>query len=113
MVTIDLVAFEKILEIVQLWLVLSQRPNNALDFFYSQILHVLIKITSITILMPKFSKFSMESYVLAVSHFWLCSKRDQGQLKVIIWTIFLVLRYPMLYTKFQGHQSTGSGGEDF
>ena len=33
--------------------------------------------------------------------------------KVIIWTILVVLGYPMLHTKFQGHRSIGSGVEDF
>ena len=37
----------------------------------------------------------------------------QGQPRVIIWTILVVLPYTMLYTKFQGHQSIGSGEEDF
>ena len=37
----------------------------------------------------------------------------QGQLRVIIWTTLVVLPYTMLHTKFQGHWSIGSGGEDF
>ena len=36
----------------------------------------------------------------------------QGQPRVIIWTIFVVLPYTMLHTKFQGHWSIGSGEED-
>ena len=32
---------------------------------------------------------------------------------VIIRTILVVLVYTMLHTKFLGHQSTGSGKEDF
>ena len=35
------------------------------------------------------------------------------QPKVIICAIMVVLGYPMLHTKFQGHWSTGSGEEDF
>ena len=37
----------------------------------------------------------------------------QGQPRVIIWIIFVVLPYTMLHTKFQGHWSIGSGEEDF
>ena len=37
----------------------------------------------------------------------------QGQPRVIIWTILVVLPYMMLHTKFQGHWSMGSGEEDF
>ena len=37
----------------------------------------------------------------------------QGQPREIIWTILVVLTYTMLYTKFQGHRSIGSGEEDF
>ena len=36
----------------------------------------------------------------------------QGQPREIILTILVVLTYTMLHTKFQGHQSIGSG-EDF
>ena len=39
-------------------------------------------------------------------------KIGQGQSKVIIWTTLVVLTQTMLLTKFQGHQSIGSG-EDF
>ena len=37
---------------------------------------------------------------------------SQGQPRVIISTTFVVLAQTMLHTKFQGHQSIGSG-EDF
>ena len=37
----------------------------------------------------------------------------QGQPRVIICTILVVLPYTMLHTKFQGHWSIGSGEEDF
>ena len=37
----------------------------------------------------------------------------QGQPRVIIWTILVVLVYIMLHTKFQGHPIIGSGEEDF
>ena len=36
-----------------------------------------------------------------------------SQSRVIILTILLVLALTMLHTKFQGHQSVGSGEEDF
>ena len=38
---------------------------------------------------------------------------DQGQPRVIIWRILVVLSYTMMYTKFQSHRSIGSGEEDF
>ena len=37
----------------------------------------------------------------------------QGQTRDLIWTTLVVLTYMMLHTKFQGHQSIGSGEEDF
>ena len=37
----------------------------------------------------------------------------QGQTRVIICTILVVLAYKMLHTKFQGHWSIGSREEDF
>ena len=37
----------------------------------------------------------------------------QGQPRVIISTTLVVLPYTMLHYKFQGHQSSGSGEEDF
>ena len=37
----------------------------------------------------------------------------QGQPRVIIWTILVVLPYTMLHTKCQGHWVFGSGEEDF
>ena len=57
-------------------------------------LHVLIK----TIFKAKSSKLSIKSYVLAFSHGWLWRKIGQGQHKVIIWTILVVLK---LHTKLQ------------
>ena len=44
---------------------------------------------------------------------WPYRKKGQGQPKVIIWTILVVLAYLMLHTKFQGHRPIGSGEEDF
>ena len=40
---------------------------------------------------------------------WPWSKIGQRQHRVIIWTILVVLAYTMLYTRFQGHRSIGSG----
>ena len=37
----------------------------------------------------------------------------QGQLKDIICKIDVELDYPRLHIQFQGHQSIGSGEEDF
>ena len=44
---------------------------------------------------------------------WPCHKNGQGQLRVIIWINLVVLEYPMLYTKFQGHWPLGSKEGDF
>ena len=38
---------------------------------------------------------------------------SQGQARVIICIILVVLAYPMLHTKFQGQGLICSGGEDF
>lgn len=38
---------------------------------------------------------------------------DQGQPRVIIWKILVILKYPVLHIKFQSHPSVDSGGEDF
>ena len=37
----------------------------------------------------------------------------QPNLIHVLWTILVVLEYPLLHTKFQDHRSTGSGEEDF
>ena len=37
----------------------------------------------------------------------------QGQTTDLIWITLVVLTYMMLHTKFQGHESIGSGVEDF
>ena len=55
----------------------------------------------------------MKSYVFAFSHIWPHRKKGQGHPKVIIWTILVVLGYPMLHTKFEGHESIDSGEDDF
>ena len=44
---------------------------------------------------------------------WPWHKIGQGQPSVIILIILVVLSYTILHTKFQGHQSIGSGEEDF
>ena len=40
---------------------------------------------------------------------WPWLKIGQGQHRIINWTIFVVLAYKMLHTKYQGHQSVSSG----
>ena len=67
MVTIGLLAFEEMFEFVKLWLFLDQRSKMTLTFSPTN-LHLLIKTTLFTIFMPKSSKLSMKSYVLAFSH---------------------------------------------
>ena len=44
---------------------------------------------------------------------WPCRKIGQGQPSFIIWTNLVVLKRPMLHTKFQDHQPFGSREEDF
>ena len=39
---------------------------------------------------------------------WRCRKIGQDQPRVIIWINLVELEYPMLHTKFQGHQRFGS-----
>ena len=43
---------------------------------------------------------------------WHYRIKGQGQFKVIIWTILVLLEYPMLHTNYQCHRLIGSG-EDF
>ena len=104
MVTTGLLAFEEMFEFVKFWYFLGQRSNKNL--------HLLFKTTLFTIFMPKSSKLSIKSYVLAFSHIWPCRKKGQGQPKVIICIFLVVLRYLMLHTKFQGHRSISSREED-
>ena len=56
--------------------------------------------------------FTFLPYKSIRDQIWPCSKIGQGQARVIIWTNLVVLKHPMLHTKFQGHQPFGSG-EDF
>ena len=44
---------------------------------------------------------------------WQCHKNGQGQPSDIIWTNLVILEYPMLFTKFQGHRQFRSREEDF
>ena len=70
-----------------------------------------ILLSSLIHFWAKASNYSMKSYVLEFFHVWSCHKIGQGQSKVIIWIILLVLGYQMLHAKFHGHWSTGSGEE--
>ena len=83
-------------------------------------LHVVIKMTVDTNFQPKiFNSFqdilcwSILPYKSIRKQIWPYRKKGQGQHKVIIWTILVVLAYPMLHTTFQGHRPIGSGEEDF
>ena len=49
------------------------------------------------------NNFYFSSYKSLSYQIWPCHKIDQSQPKVIIFTILVVLMYPMLHTKFQGH----------
>ena len=95
--------FEEIVWNCQNMRVLGQMSKNDLDLLYSQIFMYSLRWLYIPIFRPKSSKLSIKSYVLAFSHIWPCRKKGQGQPRVIIWIILIVLEYPMLHTKFQGH----------
>ena len=113
LVSIGPVVLEQILWNCQNLRFLGQRSKNDLDLLYSHIFMYSLRWLYIPIFRPKSSKLTMKSHVLAFSHIWPCRKKGQGQPRVIIWTILIVLEYPMLHTEFQGHRSTGSGEEDF
>ena len=55
----------------------------------------------------------MKPYVLAFSHIWPCREKSQGQPKVIIWTVLVVVGYQMLHTKVRGQWSFDSGEDVF
>ena len=55
----------------------------------------------------------MKSHVLALFQSRPSRKIGQDQPKVIISTLLVLLKYPMLHAKFQGNWSIGSGVEDF
>ena len=59
------------------------------------------------------NNFHFFPYKSLCDQIWPWRKISQGQPRVIIWTILVDLPYTMLYTKFQGHRSIGSGEEDF
>ena len=61
----------------------------------------------------KINNFHCFPYKSLCDQIWPWRKMGQGQLRVIIWTILVVLPYTMLHNKFQGHWSIGSGEEDF
>ena len=55
----------------------------------------------------------MKSYVLEFFLDWSCRKIGYDQPKVIIWTILVLLKYPMLHIKFQGNRSTSPREGEF
>ena len=61
----------------------------------------------------KNNNFHFFPYKSLCDQIWPWHKMGQGQPRVIIWTTLVELPYTMLHTKFQGHQSIGSGEEDF
>ena len=77
--------------------------------------HVLIYFTLHTNLhLTGFNSFS-KIYSLSIfphksklDQTWSCCKIGQGQIRVIIWTNWVVFKYSMLHTKFQGHRPFGS-----
>ena len=75
-------------------------------------LHLLIKTTFITNFQAKIFKTFHE---ILFYHFSIlqCRKIGQGQPKVVVWTILVVLTYPMLHTEFQGNRLIDSGVENF
>ena len=65
------------------------------------------------IVCKKTNNFHFFPYKSLCDQIWSWRKIGQGQPREIIWIILVVLTYTMLYTKFQGHRSIGSGEEDF
>ena len=53
--------------------------------------------------------FTFFPYKSISDYIWPCRKTGHGQPRVIICTNLVVLEYPMLHTKFQGHWPFGSG----
>ena len=113
LVSIGPVVLEQIVWNCQNLRFLGQRSKNDLDLLYWQIFMYSLRWLYIPIFRPKSSKLSMKSHVLAFSDIWPCGTKGQGQPRVIIWTILIVLEYPMLHTKFQGHRPIGSGRRRF
>ena len=62
-------------------------------------LHVLIKTTIFTSFRQSSLKLNMKSCALALSSIWPCRKNDQGQPKIFIWTILVVLGHLMLHNQ--------------
>ena len=89
---------------------LGLSSRNDLDLQYSHNFINLIR----CLLLPTFRSLaaivSEKSTVLTFSY---GNKTGQGQRRVIIWTNFDGLDFPMLHTKFHGNRSTCSGEEDF
>ena len=56
--------------------------------------------------------FTFFPYKSIKDQIWPCRKICQSQPRVIIWANLVVLKHPMMHTKFQGHQPFGSR-EDF
>ena len=95
------VAFETIFETVKLW---------------QSWVKVKVKRMTLTSFTHKFRpklKTVHETLSSSIFHIWPCQKKDQGQLLVIIRKILVVLTYPMLHSKFQGHLSCSYREEDF
>ena len=73
----------------------------------------------ITTLRPMVAIVSQQYIIFTFAHakaydqIWPWCKIGQGQPRVIIWTILVVLAYIMLHTKFQDNMSIGSQEEDF
>ena len=120
MVSIGLVfSDEKKFEIVEMewpWTKVNEWPWPLIFIKF----HVLIKLTASTnfdiIDLDSFWKihcFTFFPYKSIRDQIWPCRKLGQGQPRVIIWINLVVLKHPMLHTKFQGHWPFGSKEEDF
>ena len=99
---------------------LVSRSRNDLDLQYShnfinliRCLHLPTFRSLVAIVPEKSTVFTFFLWKSPNNKIWPSLKIGQGQPRVIIWTIYNGLEFPMLHTKFRGNPSTSSGEEDF
>ena len=90
-----------------IWVTLDQGQWMTLTLIFMKV-HVLIYFTASTKDHNSFWEIHLFPYKSISAQIWLCRKIGQSR-----WTNLVVLEYPMLHTKVQGHRHFGSGEEDF
>ena len=119
MVQIGTVLFEKIQFEFLYVHDLGPRSRNDLDLQYSHIfiysIRCLLQLTfrSLAAIVSEKSTVFIFSYRKALATKFDLAKIGQGQPRVIIYTNYVELEFPMLHAKFQDHRTSGSGEEDF